>query len=256
MQAFWRHLTSTGVVRTLFDFENRGVFFENVHSSYKFCLITVGTITTPTKPTRFGFFLKDVTEVLNDECVFEMSPAELAIVNPVTCQPPVCRRRRDFDILLELQSNSTNIGRECPAWVGLTSAGTSANWVLNDDDSADKQLLDLYEAKLIHQFDHRFATYDLCSAEERRRGDPRAASHERHRPTMSVRSRYKTPPNVVLQHLARKTNYKSAIPCYRDVARSTDERTGIATLVPLSGLMQPLNGITCKSGGKYKFICS
>ena len=44
---------------SLFDFENRGVFFPGVHSSYKFCLFTTGRGTKPTSDrAEFLFFAR------------------------------------------------------------------------------------------------------------------------------------------------------------------------------------------------------
>ena len=44
---FFQDVMETGSLVSLFDFENKGVFFPNVHSSYKFCLFTAGSSQRP-----------------------------------------------------------------------------------------------------------------------------------------------------------------------------------------------------------------
>lgn len=249
MQNFWNSLATSGSVQSLYDFENRGVFFPNVHSSYKFSLVTLtGNANAPQSNknlTRFGFFLDAISDIHDPNRVFEMSVEEMRKVNPVTGQPPVCRFRREFEILRVLHSASSNIGSSFPAWVALTSAGTSGDWIDAQEETSQTETLDFYEAKMIHQFDHRFATYATCDAEERRRGQPQSLNQEKCDPHLRVVTRFRIPRGVVVDHLSRKSAYHTAIPCYRDVARSTDERTAIAAILPFAGLMQPLNGLTC-----------
>ena len=40
--AFFRSISSTGRLGALFDFENRKVFFPDVHASFKFCTLVFG----------------------------------------------------------------------------------------------------------------------------------------------------------------------------------------------------------------------
>jgi hypothetical protein len=42
---FFRSLSGTGRLGALFDFENRKVFFPDVHASFKFCTLVFGGLT-------------------------------------------------------------------------------------------------------------------------------------------------------------------------------------------------------------------
>ncbi len=87
----------------------------------------------------------------------------------------------------------------------------------------------LYEAKMIHQFDHRWATYDggrHAAMPRRRRRPTRASSRRRAIGFPSARSR---------DRLAAKGWTRGWLMGWRDIARSTDERTVISGLIPRAG---------------------
>ena len=48
---FFQDVVGTKSLVSLFDFENKGVFFPGVHSSYKFCLFTAGSGVRPPPTT-------------------------------------------------------------------------------------------------------------------------------------------------------------------------------------------------------------
>ena len=64
----------------------------------KFCVLTVGGRDAGIERAEFAFFLHHPDELTNDDRRFELSPAELAKLNPNTGTCPVFRtppRRRD-----------------------------------------------------------------------------------------------------------------------------------------------------------------
>jgi len=246
MQKFWNELADSERVEELFDFENRGVHFPGVHSSYKFCLLLLRGSEVEGVATTYGFFLDAPSQCRDTSKTFAMSSDELAIVNPDTRQPPVCRSRSDFVLLLQVQRGKPNIKSTCSAWVGLTSASTSELWI-DAIDGDTSESCPMYESKLMHQFDHRYATYAGTDDEQRRKGLPVPIRTEKRFSESLVQPRFHIPNDTAEAHLKRKTGFKTGIVGYRDVARSTDERTFISTILPFSGLMQPLNGLTAKN---------
>ncbi len=245
MQKFWASLSDKGKIVSLRDFENRPDLFPGVHKSYKFCLLTLAGSYSEGRVSEYGFYLDQVVRRGGDERHFGMSPDEISLVNPETRQPPICRSRTDFLLLLKLHRSSSFLSDNYSAWVGLTSSSSSSEWLDSDEVSArEGNLVCLYESKMIHQFDHRFATYEGVSQKQRKKGKPVPCHLQKQSADFEATPRFLVPRDVASDLLSRKTDYANAIACYRDVARSTDVRTSIAAVVPMSGLMQPLNGLS------------
>jgi hypothetical protein len=91
----------------------------------------------------------------------------------------------------------------------------------------------LYEAKMIHQYDHRWATYDGGDSRDVTLAEKADSSFE---PT----PRYWVPEREVADRLAAKGWTRGWLMGWRDIARSTDERTVIADAFPRVGV-----GHTC-----------
>jgi len=95
-------------------------------------------------------------------------------------------------------------------------------------DEPDDTRLPLYEAKMIHQFDHRWATYES--------GDSRDATlEEKADPDFEVTPRYWVDKSEVAQRLSAKGWDREWLMGWRDICRATDERTVIASVIPSSG---------------------
>src|SRR6185437_8496080 len=87
----------------------------------------------------------------------------------------------------------------------------------------------LYEAKLIHHFDHRWATYDDGQSSRD------ATTAEKQDPSFEVTPRYWVPTNEVLARLERAGWPHKWLIAWRDITNATNERTVIASVFPLSG---------------------
>jgi hypothetical protein len=95
----------------------------------------------------------------------------------------------------------------------------------DDRQRAAETFVPLYEAKMIHQFDHRWAGY----AEN---GTDSADFDAKHDPTREPAPRYWVPKGEVDTRLADKGWTRSWLMGWRDIARATDERTTIFSIVP------------------------
>jgi len=133
---------------------------------------------------------------------------------------------------------------EASPWVGLTSSATSGDWYFNEDENAPTPGYSaMWEAKCIHQFNHRFSSYAQTSRERKLDGEP-VSFRSLTDASATIVTRYHIPAAVWSQHLSNRQSFTSGACGYRDVARSTDERTMIAAVVPFAGFMQPLNGVS------------
>jgi len=92
-----------------------------------------------------------------------------------------------------------------------------------------ERMLPLYEAKMIHQFDHRWATYEAD-------GSIRDVTQaEKQDPTFVVLPRYWVREEVVRDRLGGRWD-RDWLLGWRDICRSTDERTMIASEFPLAAV--------------------
>jgi hypothetical protein len=87
----------------------------------------------------------------------------------------------------------------------------------------------LYEAKMIHQFDHRYATYDNQESRE-------ATPEERLDPQFEPTPRYWVPQIEVTDRLASKSWSRGWLLGWRRIAPTTNERTLLVTALPKTGV--------------------
>jgi hypothetical protein len=86
----------------------------------------------------------------------------------------------------------------------------------------------LYEAKMIHQFDHRWATFDGIETRD-------VAEHEKREFSFETTPRYWVPEREVRDRLTTKGWSHDWLMGWRDITNSTNERTVVAAACPLAG---------------------
>ena len=95
---FFKQISTSGNVYGLFDFENRKIFFKDVHASFKFCALIFGGSDRVLGETKCAFFLHDTNDINDPDRCFSFTPDDFARVNPNTGNAPVFRTRRDAEI--------------------------------------------------------------------------------------------------------------------------------------------------------------
>ena len=170
---------------SLYDFENRERVFPGIDSRIKFCLLTLTGAERPSQEAEFAFFLYRAEQLQDSGRRFVLAPEDFALFNPNTRTCPVFRTRQDADIAGKMYRRAgvfwkEERGREPeenPWGVKFSTMFHMANdsglfrtreqlvedgWRLDRHIfvRGDRRYLPLYEAKLFHQYDHRFATFD------------------------------------------------------------------------------------------------
>src|SRR5690606_5752090 len=177
---YFQDLVETKALVSLFVFENRMGIFPGVHRSSKFCLVTLTGAARPAAVAEFVFFALDTSEVRDPEKRFTLTPEDIALLNPNTKTCPVFRTRRDAEITKAIYRRVpvlvNEVTGENPWGVSFMRMFDMANdsglFRTREDLERDgyelrgnrfvlgeQVYLPLYEAKMMHQFDHRFATY-------------------------------------------------------------------------------------------------
>jgi len=248
---FFADLTAQQALVSLYDFENREKLFPDVDSRMKFSLLTLGGAGAAPAGADFAFFLTNPEQLREEERHFTLSAADIALLNPNTRTCPIFRSKRDADI-------TKAIYRRVPVLIDESKEEAGNPWgikfatmfhMANDSHlfrtredlegegwelrgnifhRGEVRCLPLYEAKLIHHYDHRWATYD--NGETR---DLTAA--EKNDPDRVILPRYWVPASEVQARLAGKWD-RPWLLGWRDITNTTNERTVIAGVVPLVGV--------------------
>ena len=202
---FFRRVATEGRLRALYDFENRKVFFPDVHASFKFCVFVTGRSPAP-EPAKCAFYLHGLAELSDPDRRFPLTAADFRNVNPNTGTAPIFRSRRDASL-------TTAIYGRLPILVDRSSNPETKAWpvryermfdMTNDSglfrtraeledqegawpsggnrfDSPTGEWLPLYEGKMVQAFHHRAARIVVSPANLHRPAQPEPATEEQHR---------------------------------------------------------------------------
>lgn len=256
---FFRSISSTGRLGALFDFENRKLFFPDVHASFKFCTLVFGGPARTFAQTRCAFYLHHLDELDDPARTLVLTAEDFVRVNPNTGAAPIFRSRRDADLTLGLYARHPVLVRH-----GEVSASKGAQpdvkaWpvkyatmfhMTNDSslffkpDELKKQgfkpaglnrwrnaagldVVPLYEGKMVQMYDHRAADVVVNSANLMRAAQPEAISQvEKASP-----NRYPAPQFYVAASETAANPYGWALG-YKEISSPTNARSMIATLLP------------------------
>ncbi|HEX3639976.1 MAG TPA: N-6 DNA methylase, partial [Ktedonobacteraceae bacterium] len=240
---FFQNLMETQSLASLYSFENREKLFPAVDSRYSFCLLTLAGPSRPIeKGAEFVFFAQKVEDLQDDQRRFLLNIRDISLLNPNTKTCPIFRSKHDAELNLAIYKRVPvliNEQTEINAWsayymrlIHLSDHAAYLHfpWEIRDPDWN----IPLYEAKLFLAFDHRFSTFADLNRERCIAGQPREFSNiEKNNPSMHTSPRYFLPKKFTQDLFAKYPDYKrSCLLVWRDVARSTDERTCIATIIP------------------------
>lgn len=166
-KTYFSYLTQNRLLFSLYDFENKNGIFPSVHRMYKFCLMTLGR----REMARFGFFMIDTRDMTDERRFFELTPDEFRLINPNTLTCPVFRSQRDAELTKKICRNSGVLIDEAVENGNPWKVSFQAMFHMANDSGlflseSSSSVLPLYEAKMIHQFDHRWATYEANGGDD------------------------------------------------------------------------------------------
>ncbi len=299
---YFSALVRAQALARLLDFENREKLFGAVDSRFKFSAITLSRQPSPAAETYF--FLTRADQVADARRRIALSPADIALMNPNTLTSPIFRTEADAQLTRTIYERVPVLWNEpldsnpwdIHFYQGLFNMANASSLFHGTPGEGD---LPLYEAKLLHQFDHRWATYagvDLAAkwakprdTEEDDEDTPPdeedegpaardCTAAEKADPGFRVTPRYWVSEDEVLLRAAglgvaeqkalrarsaaeRRAALLADAPkwllAFRDIARSTDERTAIVSFLPFAGVGHqapllrsdaPLSRVSCLVG--------
>ncbi len=250
-KVFFGAMVENNRLVSLFDFENREKIFQDVDSRYKFCLLTLSASDIGKQKARFGFFLTRVEHLQDEMRIFSLSKDDFLRLNPNTKTCPVFRTRLDAEL-------TTKIYQRVPVLINEDTGENpwGVSFMRMFDMSNDSHLfrtrqqleaegyslwgnriklgeeiwLPLYEGKMIWYCDHRFGTFS--GVESRMSTQTPTPTVEQYQD-----AQYQILPWYWIEKskLLSITNDSWFIG-FRNVTNNTNERTGIFSIIPQSGV--------------------
>lgn len=249
---FFSALVNSGQLVSLYDFENREKIFPDIDSRIKFCLLTAAKNTAA--EAQYAFFLHKPKDLDEAGRRLSLSADEIELVNPNTRTCPVFANEKDAvlakavyrrqPILVKTNAqapdnpwkisfsqgmfNMTADSRVFRAEQELVRAGFELRG--NVFCANGKKFLPLYEAKMLHHFNHRWASW---APEGKNRAKAREVGREElENPDFVVRPRYW----VAEEEVEKRFGRKPWLLGLRNICRATDERTLVGGVFPWSAV--------------------
>jgi hypothetical protein len=266
---FFTKIINSKRLVSLFSFYEIRLVFTATDDRNSFCLLTLGE--TDQLP-RFAFSILQTSDTEDDRRVFELSAEQIVEINPNTKTAPIFRSRADAELTAKIYRNvpiliNDNQANEGNPWdiafmtmfhmssdsgifmnhAQLASAGVACDgnsWRLNG-----RKFLPLYEAKMIHQFDHRWAGYEAGNDDS---GDD--SSGDKSNPNWEPLPRYWVDQADVDARLEIKSWRMEWLMGWRDITNATAANSVIATVFPKKASNHKLPLFFCKGREKIQYI--
>jgi hypothetical protein len=244
-QYLFKDFVKRNAITALYDFENRKPIFPAVDSRYNFCLLSMTGRDLQEPAAKLAFALRDTGDLNDPDRVFILKTEEITLMNPNTGNLPIFRTRRDAEIAISIYHRfPVLVNRKTPSgnpW-GISfrrlfdmtddsdlfhtkDALENAGWELQGKtfQRNDELMLPLHEGRMGHQYSHRFA--DSVNSRE-------SSFDELNDPWFTTEPEYWVTEADTRKRLELRGVDGVVLLGHRRVARSTDERTSIATLIP------------------------
>jgi hypothetical protein len=231
------------------DFENREGIFPGVHKSYKFCLFCAGGAEVKQDFCDFAFYLTKTAHIHDESRHFSLSPEELFLINPNTKTCPTFKNKIEAELLKKMckRVKAWCLHKISKNWPGKPrtpfNVSNDSNLFLNKLEANEKGgelgkfsefitssevYLPVYESKFIHQFEHRYSTFNDVSECHIESGNSRESQiYELQSPSYCIEPRF-----WLAEKVQQKRFQGKWFVAYRMIARATDERSSIASIIP------------------------
>lgn len=257
---FFQDLTDTGSLVSLYDFENREGIFPGVHRSYKFCLLTLRSpLTTYHSPSDFVFFAHSIADLNDEQRHFQLSAADIALINPNTRTCPIFRSKQDAEL-------TKYIYRRVPVLINENDPEHGNPWGIHfstmfhmSNDShlfrtreqleargfelqgnhfvkGEERYLPLYEGKMVQNYDHRAADVRISEDALQRKGQPDQISPQDHVNPLRLAMPSSWVSIKEIKQVLGNNNYAKWFLGFSSVTSPTNARSFIPCLIPESGV--------------------
>jgi hypothetical protein len=237
--AFFGNLVEQKLLAQLTDFENREGIFPDVHRSYKFCALVMAKA----EKAKFAFFLTNPSQLNQADRSFVLTAEQISQINPNTKTAPIFRSPADaaltakicalHPILIKIVDNVEISPYHVDIILNFFSTSNKIDMALFTtfaDVSSSTSYTPVLRGSSIHQYDHRFSSYEHSIGSFAECPSIKKADQAYY----TYSDKY-VPQYEVYRRLHDKNWQRGWLMGWRDICRSTDERTVIAAAFPAFG---------------------
>ena len=229
---FFSHIISERRLASLYDFQTGLSFFDDIgHARFKFSLVTLCNVAEGPRRVEFSFFSRTIEDFENPARRFELSSEAIAKLNPNTKTLPIFRSQYEAELMEEIYSrvpilveenndNGNPWGIQISRFLDMNKRETLELC----SNAPEDDLMPVMEAKMFHAYDHRWFSYSGA-----------VTTTDKLSPTFEPIPRYWVPRNSFREMLESRMWDGDWLLGWRDICRSTDERTMIASALPFVG---------------------
>lgn len=267
---FFQDLMKKSALVSLSDFENKKKIFPAIDSRMKFSLLTMtGTDNSAEDGAVLSFFNLSLQDLSNSNHQFKLTSDEFKMINPNTRNCPIFRNVKDAILtkvfyrrapVLFQEKSMDQVGRN--PWNVKFAQGlfnmTSNKGLFRTRDQLELEgyvldrnrfvktgcetFLPLFEAKMIHQYNHRFGGYgNSHSASDSVKVQNPTADLLQNPDYLPLPYYWVSESNVKDKAQSKTQGNTQYLLCYRGICRSTDERSVISSVIPFSAVGHSLS---------------
>ena len=249
---FFSSIVGNRKLACMYDFENREKIFTSVHRQFRFSIIITGNDECKSK---FAFFLTDPNQLSDTDRVFSLNREQIYTINPNTKTIPVFRSKYDSEVATKVFSKFSVLVNENNALDGNRwgvsflrmfdmsndSKLFKTHGFFDDSDAlklnfhwvcGEEKYVPLYEAKMIHQYDHRWASF----RDGKKKEFYNLESYLKKDFNFEPNPRYWISNEYVEDRLKDFSQDQKWLVGCRNITGATNERTTIFSVIPKCGV--------------------
>ncbi|MFM6115894.1 MAG: Eco57I restriction-modification methylase domain-containing protein [Sphaerospermopsis kisseleviana] len=243
---FFSDLVESGNLKSITGFKNERFIFTGIEHVVTFCIVVIGGEELKFDEMKFSWLAYTFADANDVTRQIILKPSDFSLLNPNTFTCPIFRTAADAELTRKIYQNvpvleneNTGINPWSISFMRMFDMANDSGLFHTQDPQQDPGLLEevrdlklpLYEAKMFHQFDHRYSTYDNATQAQLNVGIlPKPEDELKEDPYFEIKPRYWVDKKEVENRLSDWK--KKWLLCFRRICRGTDERTAIFSLLP------------------------
>lgn len=229
---------------SVYHFDNTEKIFPDIAGHYSFILLTMSSA----KQTDCVFYATNERHLKDERRHVHFLPDDIPLINPNTQTVPLVRTEADLELCRKLYQRAPVLLRELPdgsqrnPWqvqtMSMFHMSNDSNLFLTKGTPAYEQALQqgktmvpLYESKLFYQFDLRYKSYEF-NPKNSKLEPVDVTLEQKQQSSYLISPQYWICATDVQERLDIKNWRNPWMLAWRKIARATDERTLICTVLP------------------------